>query len=109
MEPALIALAGTVCGGVGLKIVEHLLGRGKNKDDLAASLRAELRGDIDRLRTELKDEAKDADDWQARYWELKASTLVANSKVDRVVEVVDNKHPESNLKNDLEPLMNHHK
>lgn len=109
MDAALIALIGTVCGGAGLKIIEHVLGRTKNKDDLAASLRAELRADIDRLRTELKDESTDADTWQARYWELKASTLIANSKADALINEVEERHPESTIKNDLKPLMNHHK
>lgn len=105
MDVALIALIGTLCGGAGLKIVEHLLGRGSKKEDLASSLRSELRQDLANLKADLREESKAADEWQQKYWELKASTLIANSKADRLIEVVDEKHPDKHLKKDLEPLL----
>lgn len=75
MDPALIALLGTVFGGFGLKIIEHVLGRGTKKQDLATVLRAELRQDIASLRAELKEAEKKADEWQSKYYELRTSNL----------------------------------
>lgn len=106
MDPILIGLLGTVFGGAGLKIVEALINRGKNREDTAAALRKELRDDLARLREELKEEAKEADLWQGRFWQLKASTMMANHKVDRVIDVVDEKHPEAHLSDELDCLKN---
>ena len=43
VDAAWIALIGTLCGGIGLKIIEHWLGKSKVKMDEASKLRDELR------------------------------------------------------------------
>lgn len=53
MVEALIALGAAVFGGAGLKIIESLLNRSKDKADFASQLRDELRVDIAGLREEL--------------------------------------------------------
>lgn len=87
-----MVLAGTLFGGAGLKIIEWFLNSGTRKDTSASDLRKELRNDIDRLRADLKEESSAADEWQAKYWEIKASTLMANHKVDKTAEKVDELH-----------------
>ena len=72
---AWLVLAGTVFGGAGLKVIEYFLNRRKRTEDLAASIRKELREDVARLRSELRDESKAADEWEAKYWELRAKML----------------------------------
>lgn len=104
MDPALIALAGTLLGGVGVKIVEKIMNRGQEKTDTASELRAELRNDIARLREELKEEARDADLYKQKYWELKAELLIVNHKTNKVIEVVDHEHNKSGLGAELEGL-----
>lgn len=69
-NPAFLALLGTILGGVGLKVVEHLLQRSKTEVDLAAALRKELRDEVNTLRAELKAVEKDLDDWKAKYYAL---------------------------------------
>lgn len=70
MDPALLALVGTVFGGVGLKAVESILARGKTKSDTAAEIRNELRTDVAALRNEMKDLEVQLDEWKAKYYAL---------------------------------------
>lgn len=69
-EPAFLALIGTVFGGVGLKIVESLLNRGKTQTDVAAQIRAELRTDVQALRDEIRKVETELDMWKAKYYAL---------------------------------------
>jgi hypothetical protein len=69
---ALLALIGTVFGGVGLKLIEQLLGRNKRRDDLAASLRTELRTDLTGLRADNDRLERDVDEWRDKYYRLVA-------------------------------------
>lgn len=71
LDPAWIALIGTVCGGVGLKMAEHWLGRSKVKVDDAARMRDELRLEITAQREEIKQLEKDVDKWRGEYYDLR--------------------------------------
>lgn len=105
MDPLLIGLIGTVCGGAGLKVVEGLFNRASRKDDTAIQMRKELREDIASLKKELKEESQESEEWKAKYYEAKYSAVIANHKVDKVIDVVDEIHEEANLKEDLGELM----
>lgn len=74
----LIALVGTIFGGVGLKITERWLNRAKEKNDTAKQIRDELRTDMATYRQEilnLKAEVdkveKEVNEWQDKYYELR--------------------------------------
>lgn len=71
LDPAWIALIGTVCGGVGLKMAEHWLGRSKVKVDDAARMRDELRLEITAQREEIKQLEADVDKWRGEYYDLR--------------------------------------
>lgn len=71
IDPAWIALIGTVCGGVGLKAAEHWLGRNKVKTDDAARIRDELRMEITAQREEIKQLEDAANKWREEYFNLK--------------------------------------
>lgn len=78
-QEAWIALAGTVFGGVGMKLIEAILGRRKSRDDFASSLRTELRTDISSLRIEnehlhqrLDQLENTIDHWRDKYYALLA-------------------------------------
>lgn len=108
MDPLTVTLIGAIgaaLGGVLLKVVEHFLLKRERGDQTAQQLRKELREDYERLRQELKDEMKESNEWQEKYWAIRASSLIANHKVDKVIDVVDEKHPDGNLKDDLGDLM----
>lgn len=73
-------------GGVGLKIIEHFLGRKKRKFDESSSLRGELRSELNELRSEadkLRDEADDLRDeidvWRSKYYSLVSSIARGDS------------------------------
>jgi chromosome segregation ATPase len=65
-----IALVGTVCGGVGLKVAEHWLGRNKVKIDDAAQIRDELRLEINTNREEIRSLEEGLEEWRKKYYEL---------------------------------------
>lgn len=71
IDPAWIALVGTLCGGLGLKVVEHWLGKSKDKSDEATKLRNELREQIDDLRKEIKDLELERDQYRNDYYDLR--------------------------------------
>lgn len=71
MDPAWIALIGTVTGGVGLKLAEHWLGRNRVKTDDAARIRDELRTEITNQRQEIKDLEADVNKWREEYYDLR--------------------------------------
>lgn len=71
LDPAWIALIGTLCGGVGLKLVEHWLGKSKVRVDDASRIRDELRLEITAQRTEIKGLEDDVDRWRKEYYDLR--------------------------------------
>lgn len=106
MEVAIIALIGTLFGGVALKIIEHILSKGTRKDTLAADLRKELRADLAEVKKELREEAKESEEWKSKYWELKSELLIVNHKTNEAIKVVDDHHKEDGLGERLEGLEN---
>ena len=71
IDPAWIALIGTLCGGIGLKVAEHWLGKNKVKVDDAARIRDELRLEITAQREEIKDLETDVEKWRSEYYALR--------------------------------------
>lgn len=73
-----VALLGTVFGGAGLKIIESWLGKAKERNSEAASIREELRKEIDSLRAQLNKAGAEeqrleamVDHWRAQYYDLR--------------------------------------
>lgn len=70
LDPTIIALIGTLMGGVGLKLAEHWLGRNRVKIDDATQLRDELRLELTALREENRQLEATVDKWRQEYYEL---------------------------------------
>lgn len=70
IDPAWIALVGTICGGVGLKLAEHWLGRNKVKADDATQIRNELRLEITTQKEEIRQLELDGVKWRDEYYKL---------------------------------------
>lgn len=68
LDPAWIALIATVCGGVGLKIVESWLGRSRVRINDATQIRDELRTSVTELRAENRLIETDRDSWRDKYY-----------------------------------------
>lgn len=81
MDPAVIALVGTVFGGVGLKVAESWLGRSKVKVDDAARLRDELRLEITAQREEIKQLEEARDKWREESYRLKSELMRMETEV----------------------------
>jgi len=98
LDPAWIALIGTLCGGVGLKAAEHWLGRNKVKTDDAARIRDELRMEITAQREEIKQLEDAANKWREEYFNLKEKYInlqteltLALANIKHEAEVADKK------------------
>lgn len=70
LDPTVVALIGTVMGGVGLKAAEHWLGRNKVKVDDATRLRDELRLEITAQREEIRQLEQEALRWREEYFSM---------------------------------------
>lgn len=84
---AYVALAGTLFGGAGFKIIEAFLGRKKEGFTQEKTMRDELRDELKSLREEaakLHDEAEklraELDEWRSRYYSLVASVAKGDVK-----------------------------
>jgi hypothetical protein len=79
---AVLALLGTVFGGVGLKVVEAALGRGKRREDLATNLRTELRAELTELREDNDKLEAALDLWRTKYYRLVAKLAAQGIKFE---------------------------
>lgn len=80
LDPAWIALIGTIFGGVGLKVLEHWLGKSKVKIDEASKLRDELRIEITAQREEIKALESEVDRWRKDYYDLRDKYATLNTE-----------------------------
>lgn len=87
MSEAWIALLAAALGGVGLKIVESLLGRSKDRVDLATQIRDELRNEIQNLRNELRAVEDRLDNSRSMYYAILHAYNVAKGHLVRLGEM----------------------
>lgn len=71
-ETTIVALVAALFGGGGLKFLEHILNRNKERADLATQLRDELRSEVNSLKDEVKGVDDALDEWRKRYYRLLA-------------------------------------
>lgn len=102
MHTELFTLLGVVFGGVGLKMIESFLNRGKEKVDLAAQIRDELREDIERYKSEVAEYKKEVrelninvEDWKQKYYKLledqgklKDTNADQQNQINRLMELL---------------------
>lgn len=69
LDPTLVALIGTIMGGVGLKITEAWLSKGRVKVDEATGIRDELRQELISIRAENKLLEAEVDRWKKDYYD----------------------------------------
>lgn len=80
LDTAWIALIGTVFGGAGLKIIEKGLSRGAHKEEVATTIRKELRAESAGLKEELRVVEKELDQWKEKYFLLLQEYLEVKSR-----------------------------
>lgn len=76
-----LAFAGTLFGGVGLKVLEHFLNRNKTKNDIATQLRNELREDIRELQKRVDELEAENEKWRARAFKAEEEVAVRNALI----------------------------
>lgn len=91
IDPAWIALIGTLCGGLGLKIVEHWLGRNKTKTDEASKLRDELRVQIDDLKEEIKGLEAERDKYRNDWLDLRDKYVAQTTQLTLALRDIEHK------------------
>ncbi|WDS61324.1 membrane protein [Satellite phage MiniFlayer] len=97
IDPATIALIGTLFGGVGLQFTGHLLGRRKSRDDLATQLRGELKGEIATLRQELRQVENEVDVWREKYYTLLDQFIKVKLELERSIGNATERNQQGNL------------
>lgn len=96
-DPTVIALIGTVVGGIGLKVVEHWLGKNRVKIDDAAQMRTELYATVDRQKTEIKDLETDRDKWREAFYDLREQTIYMKVRLQMLGEDTNTLKPPPDL------------
>lgn len=90
LDPTVVAVLGTIFGGVGLKVTEHWLAKSKNRQTEQDSLRQVLRDEIGSLKTELGVVEKDRDRWQKEYYDLRDKWSATNTELTILKSKQDN-------------------
>lgn len=72
---ALIGLAGTALGGIGVEILRRREARSEKKMDDAAKIRQELWDELAVVRSEVKDLRDELDEWKEKYFKLYAENM----------------------------------
>lgn len=81
IDPAWVALGGTVLGTIGLKIAESILGKGRVKIDDASKIRDELRQSVETQRKEITELDKEVDRWKKDYYDLRDQLSETKTKL----------------------------
>lgn len=81
LDPAWIALLGTVVATVGLKFTEHWLNRNKNQNDDAKQIRDELRIQIISQKEEIERIETELEAWRTKYYDLRDQFMTQNTEL----------------------------
>lgn len=98
LDPAWIALIGTVFGGVGLKAAESWLGRSRVKIDDASKIRDELRLEITAQREEIKQLETDVNKWRDEYYNLRDKYVGLQTELTLALQKIKDEAEEAAVK-----------
>lgn len=98
IDPAWIALIGTLCGGLGLKVLEHWLGKSKVKIDEATKLRDELRIELTAQKEEIRQLESEVDKWRKDYYDLRDQHARLNAEYLIALERIKHEADEATKK-----------
>lgn len=105
LDPAWIALIGTIVATVGLKFTEHWLNRNKTSSEDAKQIREELRTQIISQKTDIDRLEAEVDEWRIKYYDLRDSYMRQHTELtlaldrikasaNRVAELMPDLDPE---------------
>lgn len=81
LDPAWIALIGTLFGGVVLQVSKKWLSKGRVKRDDAKEIREELRGRVTEQKTEINDLEDEVNEWRGKYYDLRDSYIKVQTEL----------------------------
>jgi hypothetical protein len=103
LDPTVIALVGTVFGGVGLKIVEYWLGKNRVRVDDATKIREELRADMAAQKAEIAQLEASLDKWKEQYYALFEKYIKLQTELTLALEgIKKDASKETNVVQDLQ-------
>lgn len=88
LDPAWIALIGTIFGGAGLKATETWLGKNRVRVDDAAKIRDELRLEITAQREEIKQLETDVNKWRDEYYNLRDKYVALQTELTLALQKI---------------------
>lgn len=86
LDPAWIALIGTIVATVGLKFTEHWLNRSKSTVDDAKQIREELRTQVVSQKEEIERLEADVELWRTKYYDLRDQFMKQNTELVLALE-----------------------
>lgn len=98
VDPAWIALVGTLFGGVVLKVTEHWLGSAKAQSDDAKQIREELRSQITSQKDEIKSLEDEVNEWRSKYYDLRDSYIKVQTELTIALEKIKQEAEEADRK-----------
>lgn len=98
LDPAWIALIGTLFGGVVLKVTEHWLGKTKTNATDAASIREELRTQITSQKDEINSLEDEVNEWRSKYYDLRDSYIKVQTELTIALEKIKQEAAEADRK-----------
>lgn len=104
LDPAWIALIGTIVATVGLKFTEHWLNRNKTSSEDAKQIREELRTQIISQKTDIDRLEAEVDEWRIKYYDLRDSYMRQHTELTLALDRIKaNANRVAELMPDLDP------
>lgn len=98
LDPAWIALIGTLFGGVALKVTDHWLSKAKNSSDDAKQIREELRSQITSQKEEINTLEDEVNEWRSKYYDLRDSYIKVQTELQIALEKIKREAEEADRK-----------
>lgn len=93
--------------GIGLRIVEKFLNKGKDNLEEHVALRKELREELDTVKEELYGLRKEVDEWREKYYDQLTITTQLQSQIERLTNEIESYKRISGLHKDESPDVTH--
>lgn len=85
---AAYGLAGTLLGGIGVKVIEILYAKSGKRVDDAAKIRGELWEELNRLRMRIESLEGELDEWREKYF----TVLAENTELKIEIKLLHQQH-----------------
>lgn len=82
-------MVGTIFAGVGLKVVEGMLAKAKEKDSSAKDFRDELRSELIAVKAERDQVELEMAEWRRKYYELLELFILLKAQLDTASRMLE--------------------